>query len=202
MLIACFWSFFQDVENLFSGEKCPKFVSCEFAHNDSWYVTFESDETAQRAYQYLREDVKTFLGKPIMVGTNMPRILSLAWGLYPNAAWRCETNKPVLLSCFLTLDMTGISALPLLHEIIVSTCAPSLSVTRHKYEKFSLFRIWTCSFRLMQSKAYFCGESFSYSVSWSPVIGLSCQGSFVSVEHIYTLVLNLFNHLYSWYFEM
>ncbi|XP_064598045.1 la-related protein 4-like [Liolophura sinensis] len=56
----------KDVENLFSGEKCPKFVSCEFAHNDSWYVTFESDETAQRAYQYLREDVKTFLGKPIM----------------------------------------------------------------------------------------------------------------------------------------
>ena len=58
---------FQDVKHLFSGVNCPPFVSCEFAHNNSWYVTFDSDEDAQRAYQYLREDVKNFLGKPIMV---------------------------------------------------------------------------------------------------------------------------------------
>lgn len=56
----------QDVQNLFSGANCPKFVSCEFAHNSNWYVTFDSDADAQRAYQYLREEVRTFLGKPIM----------------------------------------------------------------------------------------------------------------------------------------
>lgn len=56
----------QDVQNLFSGENCPKFVGCEFAHNSNWYVTFDSDADAQRAYQYLREEVGTFLGKPIM----------------------------------------------------------------------------------------------------------------------------------------
>lgn len=56
----------EDVKNLFAGENCPRFISCEFAHNNSWYVTFESDEDAQKAYQYLREEVKQFQGKPIM----------------------------------------------------------------------------------------------------------------------------------------
>ena len=58
----------QEVENLFSGELCPKFVSCEFAHNNSWYVTFDTEEDAQKAYCYLREEVRTFRGVPIMVG--------------------------------------------------------------------------------------------------------------------------------------
>lgn len=55
-----------DVKNIFQGENCPRFISCEFAHNNSWYITFESDEDAQRAFRYLREEVKEFQGKPIM----------------------------------------------------------------------------------------------------------------------------------------
>lgn len=56
----------EDVKALFSGENCPKFVTCEFAHNNSWYVIFDSDDDAQRAYKYLREEVKEFQGRPIM----------------------------------------------------------------------------------------------------------------------------------------
>ncbi|XP_076374214.1 uncharacterized protein LOC143258685 isoform X1 [Tachypleus tridentatus] len=56
----------KDIEALFSGTECPKFAKCEFVHNDSWYVTFDSDEDVQKAYRYLREEVRTFQGKPIM----------------------------------------------------------------------------------------------------------------------------------------
>jgi la-related protein 4 len=62
----CSCSLLQIVKDLFSGENCPRFISCEFAINNSWYITFDSDEDAQRAYRYLREERQTFLGKPIM----------------------------------------------------------------------------------------------------------------------------------------
>jgi len=57
----------QEVEALFRGDSCPAFLDCVFAHNDSWYVTFSNEEEAHRAYLYLRETVRTFQGKPIMV---------------------------------------------------------------------------------------------------------------------------------------
>ncbi|XP_071942301.1 uncharacterized protein [Antedon mediterranea] len=56
----------EDVRKLFSGPTCPPMVSCEFAHNNNWYITFDSDIDAQNAYRYLREVVQTFQGKPIM----------------------------------------------------------------------------------------------------------------------------------------
>jgi len=57
----------QEVEQLFSSPKCPKIVSCEYAHNNSWYINFESDEHAQNAYVYLQREVVTFKGKAIKV---------------------------------------------------------------------------------------------------------------------------------------
>jgi len=61
----------QEVEALFHGDGCPPFLDCVFAHNDSWYVTFSNEEEAHRAYLYLRETVRTFQGKPIMVSSFM-----------------------------------------------------------------------------------------------------------------------------------
>nr|CAD7424692.1 unnamed protein product [Timema monikensis] len=48
------------ITEVLRGEGCPRLISCEFAHNNSWYVTFESDEDAQRAYRFLREEVREF----------------------------------------------------------------------------------------------------------------------------------------------
>ncbi|XP_061688922.1 la-related protein 4 isoform X3 [Syngnathoides biaculeatus] len=56
----------EEVENLFKSEQCPKVLSAEFAHNSNWYIMFQSDMDALKAYRYLREEVKVFQGKPIM----------------------------------------------------------------------------------------------------------------------------------------
>ncbi|XP_066985796.1 la-related protein Larp4B isoform X1 [Macrobrachium rosenbergii] len=56
----------EEIEAVFKSDDCPKVVSCEFVHNSSWYVTFESDEDAQKAYWFLRGTVQTFKGKPIL----------------------------------------------------------------------------------------------------------------------------------------
>jgi la-related protein 4 len=58
-------TYFNKFQALFSNESCPKTVHVEFAHNNTWYVTFENDTDALQAYQYLRETVRMFKVKMI-----------------------------------------------------------------------------------------------------------------------------------------
>ena len=68
VLLSVYWNVcLQDVEALFHGDGCPKFVDCVFAHNEHWYVTFVNEEDAQRALFFLREKGRTFNGEPIKV---------------------------------------------------------------------------------------------------------------------------------------
>ncbi|KAE9530960.1 hypothetical protein AGLY_011422 [Aphis glycines] len=75
----------EDIKGLFAGESCPKMISCEFAHNNSWYITFENDEDAQRAFLYLREEVKEFQGRPIMARIKAKPMNRMAAPISPGA---------------------------------------------------------------------------------------------------------------------
>jgi la-related protein 4 len=38
----------EEVQGLFSGENCPKFSSCDYAANNSWYVNFDNQDDAEK----------------------------------------------------------------------------------------------------------------------------------------------------------
>lgn len=72
----------EQIKDLFNNKEpdCPACHQCESAGNDSWYVTFNNEEQAQKALQYLKLEVQTFMDKPIRARikahTTIPRSTS------------------------------------------------------------------------------------------------------------------------------
>ena len=74
------------MEALFASPNCPKWTDFEYAYNDNWYVTFDCEEDAKNAYRYLREEVQSFQGRPLMARIKAKTLLSRTVYLPKNAS--------------------------------------------------------------------------------------------------------------------
>ena len=87
------------IKDLFTDKEpqCPVFVQCESAGNDSWYVTFTNEDQAQRALQYLKTEVQSFMDKPIRARIKhvlQPRAASTSTPLAVSATSPVSTPPP------------------------------------------------------------------------------------------------------------
>jgi la-related protein 4 len=60
----------KEVKSMFDG--CPPYRSLFYGLNNSWYVTFDTEEATQKAFLHLQNLGKTFNNKPVYVSTNEP----------------------------------------------------------------------------------------------------------------------------------
>ena len=54
-------------QEIFNHPQCPKIQSCEFALNGTWYITFETESDAMKAYTFLQEVAKNFKVRNAMI---------------------------------------------------------------------------------------------------------------------------------------
>lgn len=81
----------QEVASMFAGG--PPYLSLQYGLNNSWYVTFESEEATQRAFLHLQNLGKTFNNKPICVS-----LTSVAF--FTTVEYKNKTDSKVLFFFF------------------------------------------------------------------------------------------------------
>lgn len=73
----------EEVRAIFEkDETLPKMLSCDYAHNNVWYLTFESDDDAQKAYHYIRDHVKEYKVRHKLLILQFLRFYCVARQLY------------------------------------------------------------------------------------------------------------------------
>jgi len=121
----------REVKAMFIG--CPKYTSLSYGLNNSWYVTFETEEATQLAFLHLQNLRKSFNGKPICVRIKTgPAPLPDATDHGRLSPAKSDTGTSIWTVTTSTGTITGI---PSNVSLIVS---PSTKVTNRAGQELSL----------------------------------------------------------------
>lgn len=118
-----------EVKSMFQSEdgRCPPYLSLAYGLNDSWYVTFQTEEETQQAFFHLQTLGKTFNGKPVFA-----RIKN---GGAPIGA---DTRHSPDVHQQLRFSETGINGQLIIHELDIERSTTPNSQHLRPYEKGEL----------------------------------------------------------------